>query len=92
MCVHSVKPSSEPWATDDPAQATKLLEVELARRRAQRLQRAPGGGSRNMVRALSVLFLLMLLAAGFYALWRARDFQTERRPHVAPAPGIGQPR
>lgn len=79
-------PSSFPGPDADPTQAVRLLEMELARARAQRLARqgGSGGGRRTLLHGLCVLFLLLLLAAGAYAFWRAEELRGEAR-RAAPA-------
>ena len=59
----------------------KSLELELARKRAAR--QAQTGNSRGSLRALSVLMLLMLLGAAFYALWQLQTLHDSRRPMMA---------
>lgn len=73
--MQAVKPSDPA----DPAQPLKLLEVELARQRALRLARKNSGGPRPL-QIFSVLFLLALLAAGCFALWRLQAMRDERQP------------
>lgn len=85
-------PVSAPGAVD-PNQALQLLEMELARARARRLAREHGaGGSRRTLRALGVLFLLVLMAGGFFAFWRVQELQGEAarqgHSHPAAAPGV----
>ncbi len=83
--VNPPSPASAPHP--DAAQAVQLLEMELARARARRLAREHGaGGSRRALRALCVLFLLALMAAGFYAFWRAQEMRGEVR-RIGPGAG-----
>ena len=56
----------------------KSLELELARKRAER--QAQSGNNRGSLRALSVLMLLVLLGAAFYALWQLQTLHDNRRP------------
>lgn len=56
----------------------KTLELELARKRAAR--QAQTNNSRGSLRALSVLMLLVLLGAAFYALWQLQTLHDNRRP------------
>ena len=69
-------------------QLLKSLEFELARKRAQRV--ASASSSRGSLRALSMLMLLMLLGAGFYALWQLQALRDNRRP-VSPTAGATMP-
>ena len=87
--VNPSSPASAPGA--DPAQSLQLLELELARARARRMARERGAdGSRLVLRALCVLFLLALMAAGCYAFWRAQELRGEVR-RVGPVPRSSVP-
>ncbi len=75
---HTATGAGETRTISEADHLLKSLELELARKRAAR--QAQTGNSRGSLRALSVLMLLVLLGAAFYALWQLQALHDNRRP------------
>ncbi len=74
--------AAAPAVATEAEQLLKNLEFEMARQRARRQTKT---SNRTSLRALSVLMLLVLLGAAFFALWQLQNMHDGRRPTGSPA-------